>query len=446
MYPLSDSRNYAALMCLFTGLFLFRVAAQFFLLFGDIPGLPSFQHWHSGVMPYWLLLTCQIMILAAMAHLAIKFIKGTMTPNRRLGKALWLIASIYFGVVLTRITLGLTIFSEKSWFTHFIPAFFHLLLASFLLVVAAFNRQTHLHELVAINRHLLRWSPWLAYPLVLLLGLFSHYVMAFRWHLHLALSTYLPIVLAGLSVLALEYLMPHDKKWHPEKRNVVTDALYMAIVQVILPKLTVPLLILLIVIPLQSLTLTDSILWPQQAPIWLQLILMILLADFLRYWIHRFAHRNPTLWRLHAVHHSADKLYWLNVGRFHPLEKVLQMLFDTVPFLALQVDQQVIALYFVFYSINGFFQHANIKLKFGWLNFLISSAQLHRWHHSKIVSESNTNYGNNLILWDLLFGTYFLPKNRQIRNVGLDEPDYPEAFIPQLRAPFRFFADKPDKK
>ena len=102
----------------------------------------------------------------------------------------------------------------------------------------------------------------------------------------------------------------------------------------------------------------------------------------------------------------------------------------------LGVGEYVIALYFVFYAINGFFQHSNIELRFGWLNYIISSPQLHRWHHSKLPQESNMNYGNNFIVWDLLFGSYYLPKDREIEDLGLQVTNYPQDFARQLKAPF----------
>lgn len=135
------------------------------------------------------------------------------------------------------------------------------------------------------------------------------------------------------------------------------------------------------------------------------------------------------------MHHSPQKLYWLNVGRFHPLDKALQFLLDALPFMLLGVGESVIALYFVFYAVNGFFQHSNIQMKFGLLNYIISSAELHRWHHSRVAAESNSNYGNNLIIWDLIFGTRFLPDDREIHELGLKNRYYPMTFSEQMRTP-----------
>jgi sterol desaturase/sphingolipid hydroxylase (fatty acid hydroxylase superfamily) len=54
-----------------------------------------------------------------------------------------------------------------------------------------------------------------------------------------------------------------------------------------------------------------------------------------------------------------------------------------------------------------------MQIRIGPLNWVFSMAELHRWHHSRLERESNTNYGQNLILWDILFGTRFLPKDRE---------------------------------
>ena len=124
--------------------------------------------------------------------------------------------------------------------------------------------------------------------------------------------------------------------------------------------------------------------------------------------------QNDTLWRLHSVHHSVEQMYWLNTARFHLIEKALQMTLDSLPFLLMAVDPTVLALYYVAYATNGFFQHCNIELRYGFLNYIVGSAETHRWHHSRIPRESNANYGNTVIVWDLLFGTWFLPRERAV--------------------------------
>ena len=117
---------------------------------------------------------------------------------------------------------------------------------------------------------------------------------------------------------------------------------------------------------------------------------------------------------------------------------------DTLPFILIGVSEQVVMLYFVFYAINGFFQHSNVDAKYGVLNYVVSGAELHRWHHSKLIEESNRNYGNNLIVWDLVFGSWFLPKNRRVAELGLINRSYPLEFGAQMKTPFVGGLDKQD--
>ena len=170
---------------------------------------------------------------------------------------------------------------------------------------------------------------------------------------------------------------------------------------------------------------------------------MLLVAELFRYVLHVTAH-NTALWRLHAVHHSPHKLYWLNVGRFHPVEKAMQYLLDALPFIAVGVGEGVLAGYLIFYAVNGFFQHSNVDARYGVLNYVVSGAELHRWHHSKLIHESNRNYGNNLIVWDLMFGSWFLPTNRHVGDLGLFNRDYPLDFGRQMLTPLTKGLDKHD--
>ena len=163
---------------------------------------------------------------------------------------------------------------------------------------------------------------------------------------------------------------------------------------------------------------------------------MLLIAEFGRYWIHFAAHKLPWLWRLHAIHHSPNRLYFLNAGRFHPLEKILFQLPEVVPFILLGTNIETITLYFVFNSIHGLFQHSNIRVRLGWLNYVFSMTELHRWHHSKRIEESDRNFGNNLILWDLVFDTFHYPKGFEVDDIGVLNTEYPKNYWDQIRAPF----------
>jgi sterol desaturase/sphingolipid hydroxylase (fatty acid hydroxylase superfamily) len=243
-------------------------------------------------------------------------------------------------------------------------------------------------------------------------------------------------------IIILERVMPFNSEWKPSLKDYITDGIYLLFVQTLLPQILVWMAALGLLAIMNGSSFQVDGLWPHNWPLWAQGLLIVFLSDLLRYWLHRLSHTIPILWRLHAVHHSVTKMYWLNTSRFHPIEKALQFLMDVFPFMLLGVSEDVIALHLVVYGVNGFFQHCNIDLKFGWLNYIVSSTEHHRWHHSKEIHESNRNYGNNVIVWDIIFGSYFLPKNKSVKTLGLINPDYPSSFARQLFSPFKKNLDK----
>ena len=276
---------------------------------------------------------------------------------------------------------------------------------------------------------------WTAYPTVITFGLALIFFLL-DLGFPLQISAYIPIILSVAIMTFLEHKFPYRKSWIPKTSDVRDDATFMVVVQVILPRILSFFVAITISKYIKSKGLTPAEYWPHHFLPIVQTFLMVLFADFFRYWFHRASHEWYSLWRLHAVHHSPHKLYWINVGRFHPIDKALQFLFDSLPFIIVGISEEVLAMYFVFYAINGFFQHCNIDLKLGFLNYIISGPELHRWHHSFIIEEANKNYGNNLIIWDLLFGTWFLPTDREIEELGLKNRQYPLDFANQMCTPF----------
>lgn len=274
-----------------------------------------------------------------------------------------------------------------------------------------------------------------AYPVLLGSGLLG-YAALLAAGLEVTPAGLIPVLMAGLLVTALETCLPHRHEWRPQAREVGTDLWFMAITQGLVPKLLGLVLVVALAGTAAAADTPFPSIWPHHWPLAAQTVVLLLGIDFISYWVHRAMHRIPGLWRLHAVHHSPERLYWLNVGRFHPLEKALQLVASSLPFLLLGVSPVVFGGYFVFYAINGFVQHSNAGLRFGPLNYLVSSPELHRWHHSVEIAESDRNFGNNLIIWDLLFGTWFLPRGRQVHRLGI-RMDYPASFNGLLAAPFK---------
>jgi sterol desaturase/sphingolipid hydroxylase (fatty acid hydroxylase superfamily) len=114
--------------------------------------------------------------------------------------------------------------------------------------------------------------------------------------------------------------------------------------------------------------------------------------------------------------------------------------FHVLPLMALGAPEPVLVGFTVWSLLHGFFQHANIDMRLGPLNYIFSMAELHRWHHSRKIEEANNNYGSNCIVWDLVFGTFFWPRDRRPpEDVGLSGlPGFPQRVVGQLLSPFNW--------
>lgn len=252
------------------------------------------------------------------------------------------------------------------------------------------------------------------------------------------------VSLLAISVIALfERTLAFDVDWNRSRSDLLTDAAHSLVNSYgarELFKLGLPLLLLL-VLPFRDVQQgSGGGPWPVELALPLQVVLAALLAEFGQYWAHRFAHENEFFWRLHSTHHSPTRLYWLNAGRDHPLGVLWVFVCETTPLLLLGVPGDCLLLFYSFESVHGLFQHSNIDLRMGWLDWVFSGASLHRWHHSAVAAEACHNYGANLILWDIVFATRYLPADkRPPAAVGLEDMErFPQDFGGQMLVPFRW--------
>jgi sterol desaturase/sphingolipid hydroxylase (fatty acid hydroxylase superfamily) len=168
-------------------------------------------------------------------------------------------------------------------------------------------------------------------------------------------------------------------------------------------------------------------------PFWLQVPIVFALADLLSYWQHRLFHTRA-LWPVHAVHHSSRQLDWLSSGRFHPLNEIGVQLVNVVPVLACGFSVATFVVLAPFTTWYVVFLHANVRWSFGPLRYVIASPRFHRWHHTSEAEGQDKNFGGVLSVWDLLFGTFYMPADRAAAVFGTDDP-VPEGFLEQLTYP-----------
>jgi len=279
-----------------------------------------------------------------------------------------------------------------------------------------------------------KFAPYLWYPIVSAAAIAAFMGMLAAGQ-PVALAAYIPVIVVGLTIVLLEWRFPEHLEWRPRWNDIQADAAFMAFVQIAMPQALAAVAVLAIAAWTHEHNRLP--LWPHDWPLLGQALVMVLGIDLVRYWLHRACHHYPALWRLHEVHHSPDILYVLNVGRFHPLEKVLHFCVDSAPFIVLGVAPEVIACYFLLYSVNGLFQHSNVRLRYGWLNYVVGSAETHRWHHARDAKTASCNFSNTTIVWDLVFRTWYLPTDRSSRDIGIMDRSYPKDFRAQMLMPFR---------
>jgi sterol desaturase/sphingolipid hydroxylase (fatty acid hydroxylase superfamily) len=174
----------------------------------------------------------------------------------------------------------------------------------------------------------------------------------------------------------------------------------------------------------------------QRQPVWLQALEVVLIGDLVGYWVHRLFH-GGALWRIHAVHHSSERLDWLSSVRLHPLNDVGSRLAQAVPLFALGFDGTVLAAYVPFLSLYAILLHANVSWDFGPLRCVLASPRFHQWHHTSEAEGLDTNFAGFFPFWDALFGTLYLPRDREPQAFGLANETVPDGVIGQLAYPFR---------
>jgi sterol desaturase/sphingolipid hydroxylase (fatty acid hydroxylase superfamily) len=178
-------------------------------------------------------------------------------------------------------------------------------------------------------------------------------------------------------------------------------------------------------------------LWPVEAPMVLQVLLAGAVMDLGLYAMHRASHAHGLLWRLHAIHHSPKRLYWLNGGRRHPLSALVLAGPGLTLLLVLGATPIAVAAWLSFMSIHLAFQHANLDYRLGPFRFLLAVAEMHRWHHKREFEDAQVNFGEVWLIWDHLFGTFHdAPRSPRAGEVGLHGPPMAERYWYHLRWPF----------
>jgi lathosterol oxidase len=167
-----------------------------------------------------------------------------------------------------------------------------------------------------------------------------------------------------------------------------------------------------------------------------QVPLLLLVADFTQYWVHRAFHTWGRLWRFHAIHHSVEQMDWLAGSRLHLVDVVVTRSLTYLPVFLLGFSERALLIYVVIVAAQATFIHANVRWEFRRLRALVATPAFHHWHHSAEHEAMDKNFAVHTPVWDRLFGTYYLP-DRWPAAYGLIEGEVPRRWTSQLVHPFR---------
>jgi sterol desaturase/sphingolipid hydroxylase (fatty acid hydroxylase superfamily) len=169
-------------------------------------------------------------------------------------------------------------------------------------------------------------------------------------------------------------------------------------------------------------------------PLWLQVLVVLLVGDFTHYWTHRLFHKS-WLWPAHAVHHSPAELDWFSSMRMHPLNDVATRAFQGLPLFLLGFSLESVALGVPIAMLVVIVSHTNVPWTYGPLRYVVVSPVYHQWHHSSEPEAIDKNFAGIFPIWDLLFGTWYMPAGKLATRFGCKSDPPPEHLPGQLLYP-----------
>jgi sterol desaturase/sphingolipid hydroxylase (fatty acid hydroxylase superfamily) len=258
-------------------------------------------------------------------------------------------------------------------------------------------------------------------------------VLTFAVALVIALAVR-PRALFGIAVLFLVFV-PIEKLFTLRPQNVfrrgfLTDVTHLVVNNLVVTAAALVLVVIaaLPLIWVRAYDLQGMI--PTAASVTLAVVLVLLGS----YWGHRLTHQVPFLWRFHAVHHSIEQMDWVAAGRLHPLDSALTQAFTVLPLFLLGYGRGAFASIAIFVTLLAIFQHANVRLRFPLVRWVVNTPEWHHWHHAKDQQARDKNFGLPVV--DLIFGTAYLPKDARPDAFGTDSPVPEAGYLRHLAYPF----------
>lgn len=177
----------------------------------------------------------------------------------------------------------------------------------------------------------------------------------------------------------------------------------------------------------------DFLHWPYQYVVITFSLVLFIIEDFSRFFVHWLYHRIPFLWKFHSVHHSATVLTPLTLYRVHSIEYFLNncrgvVVVGLVSGIFMYCFSGAIGFAEVF-GVNLFnfifnlaaanLRHSHIWISFGYLEHAFISPAQHQIHHSRDKRHFDKNFGSCLAIWDKIFQSWQTSTNNRVKRFGL---------------------------
>lgn len=250
-------------------------------------------------------------------------------------------------------------------------------------------------------------------------------------------ETFMPLIIAGIVLIPLEMLFQISHNNRIKKSNSFIDILFLlsnSLVANIPFTIAIWISSYLIYILFAKANFLNGFGFVSLLPIGVSFILIAVIHDFINYWIH-YALHHTRLWKIHAVHHSSEKINFLSALRTHFLELFIQLSIRTVILLLLGFSLSMVLTYEAVFGFIGLLIHSNVRLSFGPFKYVFVSPIFHHWHHATNKEAINKNFALVFSFWDYLFNTHYCPEEMS-KGYGLKEKISP-SFFGLLFYPFK---------
>lgn len=142
-------------------------------------------------------------------------------------------------------------------------------------------------------------------------------------------------------------------------------------------------------------------------------VLLFLFTDLMWYWYHRFGHEVNLFWAAHVVHHQSDDYNFTVSARITVFQAMARCIFWAVlPLIGFSAEMVTVLL--LIHGTYPFFTHTQLVCKLGWIEYIFVTPSHHRVHHSSNPQYLDKNYGDVLIIWDKMFGTFAVEKEKPV--------------------------------